>query len=164
MDKPKEPAVALEKKLHGAWKTDLDCVGDLTIRADGTFDRQHYSPRNNKLAGTWEVQWNALPPTLVLSCKDSDDSDYVGMTTEFKLIHLDDETLAFQNPGGSAIRFTRMEGPEILERKLHGTWQGPPCGGDWTYRTDGTFEVKHFTPGNNTLTGSWKVRWNTLPQ
>ena len=100
-DKPKEPPVALEKKLHGAWEADgLNCVGDLTLRADGTFERQHYSPGNNKLTGTWEVRWNALPPTLVLSCKTSDDPDLVGKTSEVKLTQLDDETLAYQFPGG----------------------------------------------------------------
>src|SRR6476659_5945434 len=75
VDKPKETPVALERKLHGAWIAEGDCVGDLTLRADGTFERQHYSPGNNKLAGTWEVRWKALPPTLVLTCKTSDESD-----------------------------------------------------------------------------------------
>ena len=99
-DKPKDPPVALEKKLHGAWEADdMDCVGDLTLRADGTFERQHYSPGNNKLTGTWEVRWNALPPTLVLSCKTSDDPDLVGKTSEVKLTQLDDQTLAYQFPG-----------------------------------------------------------------
>ena len=93
--------MALEKKLHGAWEADgLDCVGDLTLRADGTFERQHYSPGNNKLTGTWEVRWNALPPTLVLTCKTSNDPDFVGKTSEVKLTQLDDETLAYEFPGG----------------------------------------------------------------
>src|SRR5688572_25898464 len=74
-DKPREPLVALEKKLHGMWESGRDCVGDLTLRADGTFERLHYSPGNNKLTGTWELRWNALPPTLVLTCKDSDERD-----------------------------------------------------------------------------------------
>lgn len=96
-DKPKEPPVALEKKLHGAWEADdMDCVGDLTLRADGTFERQHSG--NNELSGTWEVRWNSLPPTLVLTCKASDDPDFVGKTREFKLAQLDDETLVCQFP------------------------------------------------------------------
>src|SRR5262249_49766144 len=56
-DKPKEPLVALEKKLHGAWEADdMDCVGDLTLRADGTFERQHYSPGGKQIPGPWEVR------------------------------------------------------------------------------------------------------------
>jgi hypothetical protein len=113
--KPQEPSVALEKKLHGAWEADdMDCVGDLTLRADGTFERQHYSPGNNKLAGTWEVRWNALPPTLVLTCKTSDYSGDVGKTSEFKLTQLDDEYLAYEypgepNPGVHSARYKRAK-------------------------------------------------------
>ena len=35
-----------------------------------------------------------------------------------------------------------------LERKLHGEWKGGACQGTWTFRADGTFELKHFSPGN----------------
>ena len=31
-----------------------------------------------------------------------------------------------------------------LERKLLGTWRGPACGGDYTFRADGTFDVRIF--------------------
>jgi hypothetical protein len=96
---PKEPLAALEKKLHGTWEADdMDCVGNLTLRADGAFERQHYSPGNNKLTGAWAVRWNALPPTLVLTCKASNDPDFVGKTFEVKVTQLDDETLAYQFP------------------------------------------------------------------
>jgi hypothetical protein len=99
-DKPKEPPVALEKRLHGAWQADdMDCVGDLTLRADGTFERKHYSPGNNELTGTWVVRWDALPPILALSCTTSDDPDFVGKTSEYKLTRLDDTTLTYQFPG-----------------------------------------------------------------
>ena len=113
--KLKEPPVALEKKLHGAWEADgLDCVGDLTLRADGTFERHRYSPGNNKLTGIWEVRWNALPPTLILTCKTSNDPDFVGKTLEVKLIQLDDETLTYEfpgtpNPGVGTHRYKRLK-------------------------------------------------------
>ena len=102
-DKPKEGPVALERKLHGAWKGPA-CGGDWAFKSDGTFAVEHYSPGNNKLAGTWAVRWNALPPTLVLTFQTSDDPDRlkVGETWEVKLIQLDDEALAFEwpkNPG-----------------------------------------------------------------
>ena len=50
-----------------------------------------------------------------------------------------------------------------LERKLLGIWQGPSCGGDYTFNSDGTFDLQNFTPGGNTLTGTWSLRWDALP-
>jgi hypothetical protein len=55
------------------------------------------------------------------------------------------------------------EGPVDLERKLHGVWHGPACGGDWTFGAGGTFEVRHYSPGNNEFAGTWRVRWDALP-
>ena len=112
--KAKEPPAALEKKLHGMWECERDCVGDLMLRADGTFERLRYSPGNNKLAGTWEMRWNALPPTLVLTCKTSDEPDRfsVGKIFEVKVIQLNDEALAYENPnerGDQPIRFARVK-------------------------------------------------------
>ena len=108
-DKPKEE-VALQQKLHGVWKGPA-CGGDWTYKADGTFEVVHYSPGNNTLSGTWEVRWNALPLTLVRTCKASDDPDLVGKTWEVKLIELDDEALAYQYPDqypkGHTVHYTR---------------------------------------------------------
>jgi len=50
-----------------------------------------------------------------------------------------------------------------LERKLLRTWRGPACGGDFTFKRDGTFEVQSFTPGQNVLSGTWSIRWDALP-
>jgi hypothetical protein len=50
-----------------------------------------------------------------------------------------------------------------LEKKLLGTWYGPCCGGDYTFNADGTYVVQNFTPGGNTLTGTWSIRWDALP-
>jgi hypothetical protein len=55
------------------------------------------------------------------------------------------------------------EGPVALEEKLRGAWNGPACGGNWTFKADGTFAAEHYSPGNNKLTGTWAVRWNALP-
>jgi hypothetical protein len=171
-DKPKEAPAALERKLHGAW-IGGPCEGELTLGADGTFERRHYSPGDNKLTGTWEVRWNALPPTLVLACKTSDDPDFVGKTSDVKLIQLDDEALAYQYAGTedkNVYRLTRVkkadkpkEAPAALERRLYGTWHGPPCTGELTLGADGTFERRNYSPGNHRLTGTWEVRWNALP-
>jgi len=114
-DPPKESPVALERKLHGEWKGG-PCEGDWAFAPDGTYKVKNYSPGGNKLAGTWEVRWDALPPTLVLTCKTSDDPVHVkvGEKTEVKLIQLDDEALAYQylsqyrQPGGHTDRFKRV--------------------------------------------------------
>jgi hypothetical protein len=50
-----------------------------------------------------------------------------------------------------------------LEKMLLGTWFGPCCGGDYTFNADGTYVVHNFTPGGNTLTGTWSIRWDALP-
>src|SRR5207237_963167 len=50
-DGPGKGLVALERKLVGEWKGEGSCLGDLTLRADGTFERRRYSPGNNTLAG-----------------------------------------------------------------------------------------------------------------
>jgi hypothetical protein len=115
-DKPNAGPADLERKLHGEWKGGL-CDGDWTFSPDGTYKVQRYSPGNNKLTGTWEVRWNALPPTLVLTCKTSDAPDRikVGEKTEVKLIQLDDDALAYQylsqyqQLGGHMDHFKRVK-------------------------------------------------------
>ena len=107
-DKPKEGPAALERKLHGEW-IGGPCMGELTLGADGTFERRHYSPGNHHLTGTWEVRWDALPPTLVLTCKTSDYPEE-GKTSEVKLIQLDDEALAYLYPGNEQVyRYKRVK-------------------------------------------------------
>lgn len=48
--------------------------------------------------------------------------------------------------------------PATLEQKLVGHWRGEPCQGDYTFKPDGTYELRNFTPGGNTLTGTWSIR------
>jgi RNA polymerase sigma factor (sigma-70 family) len=176
--RPGTVQAVLEQKLLGVWESGLDCVGSLTLRADGTYERRGFSPGNNTLAGAWAVRWDALPPTLVLTCKTSDDKDYVGTTEEGKLTQLDDTGLAYRWPDQKeSVPYARVKaGPPppappakpgkdlaALEQKLHGEWKGGPCNGELTMRADGTFERHHYSPGNNHLTGAWEVRWNALP-
>lgn len=110
--RPKASPDSLERMLIGVWKGPA-CGGDWTFEADGAFEAKHYSPGNNQLTGTWEVRWSALPPTLVRTCKSSDEPDLVGKTWEVRLIQLDDVALAYQYsnqyPSGHQVRFTRAE-------------------------------------------------------
>jgi len=96
-DSKKDAAAKLERKMLGTWRGQ-PCVGRLTLKADGTFERDGVSPAGNRLSGTWEMRWDALPPTLVMHCKESDDGSFVGKTTEVKVIQLDDKKLVYQHP------------------------------------------------------------------
>ena len=84
---------------HGGWEGG-PCEGAWIYRADGTFRASHYSPAGSRLAGTWEVLWDARPPTLVWTCKTSDDPDLVGKTWSVKLLQLDDKTIACDETHG----------------------------------------------------------------
>jgi hypothetical protein len=90
--------VALERKLWGTWHGG-DCVGDLTLKRNGTFERRHYGPANQSLSGTWSVRWDALPPTLVLTCTDADWAAEIGTKQEVKVVQLDDAGLAYLRAG-----------------------------------------------------------------
>jgi hypothetical protein len=50
-----------------------------------------------------------------------------------------------------------------LEKKLHGGWKGGACVGTLTFAADGTFTRTHYTPGGNTITGTWVLKWDALP-
>ena len=92
---------ALEKKLHGNWcGGPAPCVGELLFKADGTYERRHYSPANINSGGTWSLRWDALPPTLTLNCKTSDDPDDVNKAFQYKLSRLDDATFAIAHENG----------------------------------------------------------------
>jgi hypothetical protein len=67
---------------------------------------------------------------------------------------------------GEGVAATRPgKGGELaaLEGKLVRKWRGPACGGDFTFKGDGTFGVVSFTPGQNVLSGTWAIRWDALP-
>src|SRR4051812_25446451 len=78
----KPPAV--EAKLHGEWEGGA-CEGVFAFRPDGTYELTRWSPGNYRLTGTWAVRWDALPPTLVLTCKESSRKEYTGTAWEVKV-------------------------------------------------------------------------------
>ena len=94
---------ALERKLLGAWEGKTGCDGHFVFREDGTYTLKGFGPAAHDSAGTWKVRWDALPPTLVMTCKDSGIPEEVGTVREVKLIKLDDNGLAikYANPNGS---------------------------------------------------------------
>ena len=109
--------VALERNLWGTWRGGA-CMGDLTLKANGTFERRHYTPANRTRSGTWAVRWDALPPTLVLTCTVADHPGDIGTVQEVKVVQLDAASLAYQQAGATPpARYTRAEevsGPPAL--------------------------------------------------
>jgi uncharacterized protein (TIGR03067 family) len=122
------------QKLIGGWEGG-PCEGDWIYRPDGTFQARSYSPGGNRLAGTWELKTGTVPPTLVRTCKTSDDPDLVGKTWEVTLIQVDEKSLACEEAHGYPPHtFTRLspsalakdEAYEAAREKelaaLQGTW------------------------------------------
>jgi hypothetical protein len=109
---PGKALAALEQKMLGAWKGRTTCDGCLIFRADGTYQLTGYGPASCDSAGTWQVRGDALPATLVLTCKTSDIPAEVGKATEVRLAKLDDESLAIEyaNQNGSPSgRYSRVK-------------------------------------------------------
>ncbi|GEM_PF-6840404 len=97
---------ALERKILGTWRGPL-CKGDYTFNPDGTYTLVNFTPGGNTLTGTWSIRWDALPPTLLLTCKTSDfkkkypdrpEYEFLNKTREVKLLELNGETLIYRAP------------------------------------------------------------------
>jgi len=168
-DKPQEaqPAagmtvlVALERKLHGGW-VGGPCQGDWIYRPDGTFQARNYTPGGNRLTGTWEVRWDALPPTLARTCKTSDDPRLVGKMWDAKLVQLDDKGLAYQYEearGYQPDTFTRLSPSELAREEaweaarekelaaLQGTWV-PLQYEEGGKKVEGDINTRHIIKGD----------------
>lgn len=103
---------ALERKLHGDWRGG-PCVGELRFKADGTYERKHYSPANNNSTGTWTLHWDALPPTLTLECKASNDEADINKTFPYELRQLYGGTFTIANENGSKpLVYNRDKNPK----------------------------------------------------
>jgi hypothetical protein len=105
-EKPKIP-FPLERKLHATWRSESACGGTVTLRADGTYEHRRQGPGGDTSSGRWEVRWDALPPTLVLTCEDSTDPGKIGRR-EAKVEGLNDESLVLAHPKAAPSRFRRV--------------------------------------------------------
>jgi len=109
----------VEATLHGEWKGGA-CQGTFIFKADGTYQLKQWSPGNYSLSGTWAIRWDALPPTLVLKCKESSHKEYVGRAWEMKVPQLDGESLslAFNSAteGKETIKYTRVKKSAELKK------------------------------------------------
>ena len=105
----------LEQKLLGIWRGG-PCDGQYTFNPDGTFELTNFTPGGNTLTGTWSVRWDALPPTLVLTCKTSDigkgvsarPDNFLGKALNLQLLELNRDTFVCRWPDNKeAIRYER---------------------------------------------------------
>jgi hypothetical protein len=110
---PTSPAMALkdlealELRLQGKW-AGPDCGGEFIFRADGSYERLHVGPGGVNSAGTWRLRWDALRPSLVLSCRTSDESRDVGQTLEVRIVQVGDAALVFNHPLSGRCRYSRV--------------------------------------------------------
>lgn len=101
--------IALERKMWGTWHGGA-CAGDLSLKPNGKFERQHYGPANHTLSGTWVIRWDALPPTLALTCTDAQWAGEIGTRQEVKIVQLDDAVLAYLHAGSEEpTRYERVK-------------------------------------------------------
>ena len=71
---------------------------------------------------------------------------------QFSVLHALSLFLMSSNP----LTDSPPEPLQALVSKLHGEWKGNgPCDGRLFLNADGTFERRHFSPGNNSLKGKW---------
>ena len=104
---------ALETKLHGDWVGHGPCAGEITFRANGTYEERHVGPGGYSGAGDWDIRWDALPPTLVLSPKTSDAPGGPSKRCAMKILELD-KGLVVDCGSKRTIRYER---PEIDEAR-----------------------------------------------
>jgi hypothetical protein len=107
--KREKPLTALEKKMVGTWKGRISCDGRLVFHANGTYELKDYGPGMCDCEGNWKVQWDALPPTLILTRKTSNVADMVGKTMKVQLIKLDDNSLAIDYESKATGQYTRVK-------------------------------------------------------
>ena len=92
-------ASAVKRDARGVWRGMGPCDGRLIIRADGTFERIHYSPGDNHLSGSWTVASDGERHVLSLTCDASDDAGKMGVTTELEIVRLDAAVLEYRAAG-----------------------------------------------------------------
>lgn len=112
----------LEAKLLGNWKGG-PCMGVIQFSKDGTFERRHYSPGDNEIAGVWKLKLGSLPPTLTLTVTTSDAPNAFppGKVWELKVVRLDADKLIYQYPDNENSTTYRRQS---LDEEAIGLMQG----------------------------------------
>jgi hypothetical protein len=102
---------AMDRRLPGVWRGTGPCDGQLTVRAEGTYERAHYSPGDNHVSGRWTVKRDGGRPVLVMTCDAADNADDVGgigSISEVEIVRVDADVLEYRAAGQqSATRYER---------------------------------------------------------
>jgi hypothetical protein len=110
--KAEKELAAFGAKLHGTWRGDAGCQGNITLKADGTYAWTGRGPGGHRDTGTWVLRGEVPQPVLALKCKTSDNEDRAGTTVTVKLT-LEGTSLAFKYADPpSEQTFTRMKEKE----------------------------------------------------
>jgi hypothetical protein len=104
---PHRESEAQELKLLGEWRGGA-CRGSWTFRRDGTFELRGLSPAGHRFTGAWKLQWDALRPVLIVTCKTSSDPREAGQIWDMSILQLNDEALVFKNPRFGMPRYSRV--------------------------------------------------------
>jgi hypothetical protein len=134
-DPPKAGELAaLEKKLLGSWIGQGPCDGRMVFDADGTYHVVDWMIGRIWGTGTWKIEWNALPPTLILSPTQIElaiakDDGRKAEPCKVFLRTLNDKALNFEYPGsngspaGEHLRGTEEDNVRIRLWILDSTMQ-----------------------------------------
>jgi hypothetical protein len=171
--RPVSPLAGLERKLLGDWIGLGPCDGRLHIKANGTYERRQFGPGGNTCSGAWNLSWDALPPTLTLSCTAADDPAYVGKTLKPKVVQLDEDNLALESPKRTIARFNHDQkqpkqaaGKQAASREtVIGNWESADVtliGGQnhLELKPDGKFVYENIDVSlgwRTTLAGTWDL-------
>jgi hypothetical protein len=72
--------------------------------------------------------------------------------------------LVFSTVQASASTGDRPKIQTEWEEKLLGNWVGGPCMGSLHFSADGTFQRRHYSPGDNEFTGTWTLKPGVQPK
>lgn len=94
--KVEKELAAVATKLHGSWQGG-PCEGEVTFRADRTYEWTGIGPGGNRHEGTWTLRGDPARPTLVMACKKADELALEGKTTELAVVRVGEE-FEFKRP------------------------------------------------------------------
>ncbi|MBY0455748.1 MAG: hypothetical protein K2V38_00260 [Gemmataceae bacterium] len=113
--------LALVGALAGASYRGGPCQGEITLRADGTFDWNGIGPGGDRRSGTWAVRGLAREPVVVLTCTAADSLDDKGREDKFEPVRTNGKLIALRDRTG-ADNGEANQDDRRFERLKKGFW------------------------------------------
>lgn len=99
----------IQRLLHGDWRGQGPCDGNLSIQPDGTWTWKNIGPGGDRASGQWKLTWDALPPKLTLHIDEADAEESVGTEQVYRVTQLNQARFSFRIPDQEkGIRFRRV--------------------------------------------------------